>query len=148
VADERARALDRAVRALAHRDHSRASLDAKLARAGVDEGMRDEVVDTLSRSGYLDDARFARSRAAQLAARGYGDDWIRGDLEQQGVSRDIVEQAVSTLTPERDRALACAAGLPDPVRAAQMLVRRGFSEDSLDAVLERPVADDPPAGVG
>ena len=43
-------------------------------------------VETLARVGYLDDERFARDRAAQLAGRGYGDEWIRADLEAQGVA--------------------------------------------------------------
>jgi hypothetical protein len=50
---------------------------------------------------------------------------------------------------ERDRALEQVAGARDLARAARALARRGFTEDSVEAVLaRRPVADDPAAGVG
>ena len=99
-------ALDRAVRALARRDHSTRSLQRKLARAGVSEAARREAIETLARAGYLDDARFARDRAARLAERGYGDERIRADLESQGVPREAVARALAALEPEPERALA------------------------------------------
>jgi regulatory protein len=148
VAQVREQALDRAVRVLARRDHSIASLSAKLARAGVDEETQADVVDVLVRAGYLDDGRFARARAAHLAARGYGDDWIRADLDKQGVPRAVADEAVAGLVPERERALERAGRLGDSERAARTLGRRGFSPDSLEAVCAWPVADDPPTGVG
>jgi len=99
---ERDEAVDRAVKALARRDHSSATLRAKLTRAGVSEDVSDDVLGTLRRAGYLDDARFARDRAAHLAAKGYGDAWIKGDLERsQGVEADA---AIGVLDPEHERA--------------------------------------------
>ena len=86
-ARRRASALDRAVRALARRDHSVASLRAKLARAGVSSEAQAEAHEMLERAGYVDDARFAAARAEHLAARGYGDEGIRADLDRRGVRR-------------------------------------------------------------
>ena len=146
--DERRLALERAVRALARRDHSAASLRAKLERAGVSEPARDEAVETLAGVGYLDDQRFARDRAERLAARGYGDDWIRGDLDVQGVPREVAETALAGLEPERERALREAAKLGAGPRMARALQRRGFSEETLEGVVTESVADDPWGGVG
>jgi regulatory protein len=146
--DERARALDRAVRALARHDHSSTRLRAKLDRAGVSEAVQSETIEQLERAGYIDDLRFARSRAAQLAERGYGDDWIRADLEAQGVAREAVEPAVAALEPEERRAAREAARAGGGVRAVRSLARRGFSEETLETVLAGSVADDPPEGVG
>ena len=140
---ERASALERAVRALARRDHSEASLRAKLERAGVSEPAREEAVETLAGVGYLDDERFARDRAERLAARGYGDEWIRADLDVQGVSREVAETALAGLERERERALREAAKLGAGLRAARALQRRGFSEEALDGLVTEPVADDP-----
>lgn len=140
---ERNEALDRAVRALARRDHSTESLRAKLERAGASEQAQEDAVETLARAGYLDDARFARDRAAHLAARGYGDEWIRADLEAQGVPPEAVESALAALAPERERAIDEASKLGKGLHAARTLQRRGFSEDSLESVLGRTVADDP-----
>jgi regulatory protein len=146
--DEGADALDRAVRALARRDHSTQGLRAKLERAGVSEGAQADAVETLTRVGYLDDARFALDRAAFLAGRGYGDDWIRADLEAQGVAQQPAEQAVRALQPERERARLQAARLGGGVRAARALARRGFTEEALEAVVAEAIADDPSSGVG
>jgi regulatory protein len=143
--DEECReAIDRSVRALARRDHSAASLRAKLGRAGVSEEAQTEALETLERAGYVDDSRFARDRAELLAARGYGDHWIRADLDAQGVAAEAAEAAVAALEPEAERAPREWAELGGGVRAAQKLARRGFAEETLDALL----AHDPAAGVG
>ena len=132
---ERGEAVDRAVKALARRDHSSATLRAKLARAGVSEDVSDDVLGTLRRAGYLDDARFARDRAAHLAAKGYGDAWIKGDLERsQGVEADV---AIGVLDPEHERAAREWARLGGGVKALRTLARRGFSEGSLEPLLHR-----------
>jgi len=141
---ERQMALNRAARALARRDHSSASLRAKLERAGISEDAQTDALDALTRGGYLNDERFAHDRAAHLATRGYGDEWIRGDLEAQGVPAEAVDPAINDLEPEGERMEREAARLGGGVRAARSLARRGFSEESLEAL----VAQDPGAGVG
>ena len=141
--DEREQALDRAARALARRDHSTESLRAKLERSGISAQAQNDAVEALARAGYLDDARFARDRAAHLAARGYGDGWIRADLEAQGVAAEAVEPALAALEPERGRALVEARRLGGGLRTARALERRGFSEESLEGVLARTVAEEP-----
>ena len=141
--EEGRRALDRAVRALAHRDHSAHSLRVKLDRAGFRGEVGDEAVAELVRAGYVSDERFAHARSVHLADRGYGDEWIRGDLDAQGISGALAEAALAALPPERERAVAHAARLGNGERAARTLQRRGFSEDSLEAVLRGGIADDP-----
>ena len=142
--DERRRALDRSIRALARRDHSAATLRAKLDRAGISPTAQTDVVETLERIGYVDDARFACDRAAQLAERGYGDEWIRADLETQGVDRELVGPALTSLQPELDRAATVAANACGGLRSVRMLARRGFSEETLEVLLDEAVAADPP----
>jgi regulatory protein len=147
-AGEEQRAVDSAVRALARRDHSAASLRTKLDRAGLSEAAQSAALDVLERAGYVDDARFARDRAAVLADRGYGDAWIRADLERQGIEREAADAAVGTLEAEPGRALREAAKAGGGLRALRSLGRRGFSEDALEAVAAASVADDAPEGVG
>ena len=140
---ERAGALDRAVRALARRDHSAESLRAKLDRAGISERAQADAVETLARVGYLDDARFARDRATQLASRGYGDLWIRADLEAHGVEREAAEPALDALEPEAERAVREAEKLGGGVKAVRSLGRRGFSDESLEGIVSEVVAEEP-----
>jgi regulatory protein len=134
--------IDIAARALRHRDRSRREIDDRLARAGVDEERRADALETLERVGYVDDARFAAARAASLAARGYGDDWIRADLEQHGVSSDEREQAIGALAPEPERAAAVATRLGRSTKTAAQLARRGFSSDAVESALGSGIADD------
>lgn len=136
--------LDRAVRALARRDLSAESLRVKLARAGVSEEAQNDALETLERAGYVDDARFARARAEQLVTRGYGDDWIRADLDAQGVAVEVAADAIAGLEPEAERAPGEWAKLRGGLAAARTMARRGFAEETLESLL----AQDPSAGVG
>lgn len=110
-------ALARAARALRHRDLSRQALADRLAPPA-----RDEALDMLERSGYLDDRRAAAGRAGRLAARGWGDEAIRFRLEQEGFAGEVVEAALAGLDPEVERARALLAG----GRSARWLAARGF----------------------
>jgi SOS response regulatory protein OraA/RecX len=101
-------------------DRSRAELDARLQRQGVEETERRETLDSLERLGYLDDARTAALRAERLAERGYGDAYIRADLERRGLP---AEAAVSDLEPEAERVTRFAS------RGAGWLARRGFASE-------------------
>jgi SOS response regulatory protein OraA/RecX len=103
-----------------------------------------ETLEALGRAGYVDDARFAVARAEQLAQRGYGDEWIRADLEGQGVAAEAAAEALTGLGPETERARQQWARLGGGVAAARTLARRGFAEDTLEALL----AQDPGGGVG
>lgn len=145
---EEARAVDHAVRALARRDHSTMSLERKLRRAGVRAQARAAALELLGQAGYVDDGRYASDRAAVLAERGYGDAWILADLAQQGVDREAAEAAVAGLEAEPDRALRVLGAAGGGMRAVRLLGRRGFSEDTLDAVAATVVADDAAEGVG
>jgi SOS response regulatory protein OraA/RecX len=129
----RSEALTRAARALRRRDLPERALDTRLRRAGFQEDERAAALGTLARAGLVDDARFAHTRAASLAERGRGDAAIAWDLERQGVAPELVESALGTLAPERDRALALAARHGATVATARMLVRRGFGEEAVEA---------------
>src|SRR5690242_166565 len=91
----RTAALDAAGRALARRDRSPAGLQAVLERRGIPGAEREAAVETLERLGYVDEGRFAGSRAEALARRGYGDEAIRFDLEREGVGGEAVADALA-----------------------------------------------------
>ena len=93
-ARRRSRAEDVAVRALARREHSRTTLDARLARAGVGATVRRETVERAERRGLVDDGRFAEQRAQHLAERGAGDALVRDDLARQGIDEPVARSIV------------------------------------------------------
>ena len=133
--------VELAARALQHRDRSRRELEDRLARAGVGDSERADALDTLERVGYVDDARFAASRAGSLAGRGYGDEAIRHDLTDHGVDGEAAAAAICGLEPEVDRARELVKRLGCSVKTAQQLARKGFGEESLEAALGADVAE-------
>jgi regulatory protein len=134
--------IELAARSLRHRDRSRRELDARLARAGVDEDARADALDTLERVGYVDDARFAAVRAASLAGRGYGDEAIRLDLKGHQAGAEAIEAALGALEPEAERAAALVERLGRTRKVAAQLTRKGFGQDALEAALGAEIAED------
>ena len=127
--------VETALRALRFRDRSAAELDERLKQRGVGGGEREQALETLERLGYVDDERFARTRAEQLANRGFGDALIRDDLERRGLAADVVEPALGVLAPERERAALIAERRGRSVKTARYLTSRGFGEEALDALV-------------
>jgi regulatory protein len=128
-------AVDTALRALRHRDLSTRELEQRLRAKGFDEPERAEALETLERTGLLDDERFAESRARSLAARGAGDAAIRHALALAGVPREVAEEAVHALEPEVERAQAVAVRRGPGPKTARYLRGKGFSEDAVAAVV-------------
>jgi SOS response regulatory protein OraA/RecX len=141
----RARTLARAARrhraetavlgALSRREHSVASLDARLVRAGVREPERRDVVERAQLAGLVDDVRFAEMRARLLADRGKGDALILDDLLRAGVEERDARAAVMVLEPERARAALVVAQRGMSIRTARFLAARGFSEETVGEVV-------------
>ena len=110
----------------------------------MDESAREEALDTLERVGYVDDGRFAASRAEALAARGYGDEGIRAFLEADGAGAEAVEHALATLLPEVERARALVVRHGASPRLAAQLQRKGFGEDAVETAAGTGFADGDP----
>jgi regulatory protein len=133
--------IEIAARALRHRDRSRREIDDRLAKAGVEDTDRADVLETLERVGYVDDARFAFTRAAALAGRGYGDEWIRHDLESHGIRGEACEAALAVLEPEAERARTLAERLGRTRKTASHLARKGFTEEAVESAVGEIAAD-------
>ena len=153
------RALDKAMDYLSLRDHAAGELYQKLCRK-FDEHSAAYAVARAGELGLLNDADFARRRAAELLRKRKSRREILLDLTAKGIDRDTVAEAVEALYAEADdgedpelanaRALGAgggdggvrdhgqvvaklAAGKRDQVAAA--LARRGFSHSVIRAAL-------------
>jgi len=133
--------IEIATRALNHRDRSRREVEQRLARAGISEAERLDALDTLERVGYIDDERFAGTRAGVLANRGYGDDWIRQDLARYGVAAETAVEAIGALAPECERAAAIVEQLGRTPKTGSYLARKGFGADAVETALGMDVAE-------
>ena len=134
-------AVEAALRSLRHRDRSVAQIDGQLASRGISEDDRADALATLARTGLVDDRRFAERRAEQLAERGAGDAFIRHDLQGAGVDSDLVEAALSGVAPEYERAERIVERRGSGSKTARYLAAKGFSHDTVHAVVARAGAD-------
>lgn len=134
-------AVDTALRALRHRDRSAAQIDDHLGARGFSEHDRSEALSTLTRTGLVDDRRFAEGRAAGLADRGAGDALIRHDLRLAGVDDDVIEEVLSALEGEGERAERIVARRGVGAKTVRYLAGKGFSEDVMHAVVARSGED-------
>jgi len=135
-------ALEAATKALARRDRSAADLTAYLERRGTAADEAATAVERLRQAGYVNDARYAATRAEVLADRGYGDEAVRFELEQDGLAAEEIEAALETLAPERERALELLRRATSPLGAIRRLAAKGFGADSLEAALAETRLDD------
>lgn len=129
----RARALAAAGSALRVRDLPARRLEQRLERSGIPRTARVEAMTALRNAGIVDDERFACSRALALAGRGAGDTAIRYDLRRQGLSRELVERALSDLEPESERAARIIAVRGRSPATARFLARKGFGEETVES---------------
>jgi regulatory protein len=148
--------LDRAMKYLSGRLHSREELRKKLIRQEYSQQLIDEVLDELRRLGYVDDARFAKTKALSAAQhKHHGPRRAMMELMRAGVKKEVAEVAVGEVYESNDnvaeaRKLAQkqAARLKklDPQvarrRLAGMLVRRGFDYDAIKPVIEEVIGRD------
>ena len=139
-------ALDLAYRYLGHRDRTAAEVRARLEAKGVEPPVVDEVVEELSRQGYVDDARYAKRFAEdrrtidawgaerierRLLAVGIAPALIASALQERGTGEEL-EAAVAVLRRRFPRA---PSGDRDRERALGLLVRKGYDlELAYDAV--------------
>jgi regulatory protein len=132
--------LQRAVAALARREHSRAELARKLRRhlpEGEDPSEIDRVLDELARKGMLSEARFAASLVRSRAER-FGTTRVRQELKQHGLAPDLIAQATAELAKSelvrarevwRRRFGAPPRDEAERAKQLRFLAARGFSTD-------------------
>jgi regulatory protein len=134
-------AVEQALRALRHRERTVGQVDAHLAERGFGEHEREAAIETLARTGLVDDRRFAESRAVTLARKGAGDALIQHDLDAAGVDREIVEDALATLDDETTRARQVVERRGASARTVRYLVAKGFPVDVARTVVAESMAD-------
>ena len=110
-------------------------LDERLRARGYGESERDDAIETLVRTGLLNDARYAESRARQLAGRGAGDALIRHTLAHVGIEPEVAADALLTLAPEAERARIVVERRGPGPKTARYLLGKGFSEEVVSDVV-------------
>jgi regulatory protein len=143
--------FDSAMRFLSLRLHSEAELSRKLKRQEWGDEIIERVLKDLARLGYVDDKRFAKTKALSAAKhKHHGRRRAVVELLKAGVERETARRAVEDVYDPHD-SLAVARNLAqkkaahlrrlDPLvarrRLTGMLARRGFEYEVV-----RPVIDE------
>jgi regulatory protein len=150
LGEVRQECFDRAMLALGSRLHSRAELHRKLTRREYGETVVNVVLDDLARLGYVDDERFARTKALSAAQhKHHGRRRALVELRKSGVGASVAERVLEDVYSTHDstavaRRLAEKQALRlkklEPVvarrRLVGMLQRRGFDYESIKPVVD------------
>ncbi|MRS14037.1 recombination regulator RecX [Enterobacteriaceae bacterium RIT691] len=149
-----ARLLDRAIRILAMRDHSEKELRRKLAapvmtKKGpepIDAPPEDveKVIAWCQESHYLDDSRFTRQFIASRSRKGYGPARIRQELNQKGIARADIDQAmyeceIDWMQLARDQAQRkygepLPTAFAEKVKVQRFLLTRGYLMEDIQEI--------------
>ena len=142
--------FDKATDYLSRRMHSRMELSRKLMKREYGQTVIDSVLDQLEKLGYVDDARFAQSRAQSAADhKHHGKRRAMMELRKAGVKSDVAAKALDHVYETQD-SVAVARELArkkapslrrlDPLvarrRLVGMLQRRGFDYESIKPVVD------------
>ncbi len=117
------RLLDRAMRLLGQRDHSREELKQKLQLSAqrsawikqkepeiITPELLERVINWCSENGWLNDERFTERFIQSRSRKGFGPQRIRLELWQKGISRDAIDLAMEETEIDWS---ACAAELAE-----------------------------------
>jgi regulatory protein len=134
-----------ALKLLAVREHSRLELERKLRVRGFDGDLVDAVIERLTRSGAIDEARMAELYVSERAGKGFGPLRIRAELAERGLAEDLFSpylHAMEGLWPEylaaaHDRRFGAGppADRSDYAKRGRFLERRGFPAGMIRRVL-------------
>jgi len=143
--------FDRATQYLQSRLHSRAELSKKLMRREFVPTIISSVLDQLTELGYVNDERFAATKALYVSERKHhGRQRARIELLKSGIRGDVAERALNDVYNGADSAsvalMLARKQAPrlqklDPAiarrRLTGMLLRRGFDYETIKPVIER-----------
>ena len=139
-------AYRKALGLLVRREHSRRELRRKLETRGVESADTEAALDTLSRQGYQDDARFADMLVRTRIGGGYGPIHIRAELGMHDIAADTIAATLTDADPDwlalaRDALRRRYGTRPysepsDRIKRSQYLMRRGFNGDTIRAALQ------------
>lgn len=122
----RVTAIQRAGRILKGMDYTMQGLRDKLVRAGYPEDIAENTVERLVDSGYVDDRRYAENYVrVHLTDKSIAR--IRNDLQQKGVSKELLEDVLRTYEEERGGEMATQ----ERAQIRRFLLRKHYDPDTM-----------------
>ncbi|GAB6098670.1 hypothetical protein JCM16358_05490 [Halanaerocella petrolearia] len=149
VDEELAQAKKAAFKLLSYRQRSRQELVSRLMDKGFSRVVIDKVINVLDRLDYIDDREFSQSWIKDRITRGFGPYRIRKQLQEKGVSKDIIEEEIEReydfdleyqlafeLADKKQGRYHSLSDWEKRGKLKQVLRRKGFSFEAIDLVLE------------
>lgn len=133
-----AAAFDLACRLLGRTRRSEADVQARLTDLGFSAQAVEKAMCRLRELHFVDDRSLARTRAQELAVRGYGNAWIGRDLRERNLPDEVVDEALAVLEPESERArrwIERRLGDRGARTAWRSLLQRGFTPEDAECAL-------------
>jgi len=134
-------ARNTALNYLSRREHSRQELYLKLQQKQFSDESIDIVLDRLSEENLQNDSRFAENYIRYRYQKGFGPLKIRHELQQRGVSADVLERQMSVYSEQwpkllnQQRNKKFGQVIPTETKEKQkqqrFLQNKGFSIDSV-----------------
>lgn len=145
--------FDHAMRYIEKRMQSRRELQQKLTQAEYGPAIIESVLEQLTEMNYVNDARFAESRAESAATyKHHGPNRARMELAKKGVDRETARRVVEQVYESKDtmatarelakKKMKSLARLEPHVarrRLMGMLLRRGFTFDTIKPVIAEAI---------
>lgn len=141
------KAREKALSLLSYRDRSTNEIRRRLIRSDFATDVVEEVVEQFSSSGLLDDEKFSRDWiSSRQASKPAGRARLSEELRSKGIRPEVVNDALASLDPEREKALAREAAarklgklnMDDQSwkrKLISFLSRRGFDWDTIRDVV-------------
>jgi len=133
-----------AIMLLTRREHSARELSQKLIARGYAAGLMPSLLQDLMQEGLQSDSRFAESYMRFRREKGFGPIHIRKELQQRGVSEDVISAIVDVrdqmwleyLESARKKRFGqeLPQNLKDRARQTRFLTNRGFSQDQIASI--------------
>ncbi|MGN7165911.1 regulatory protein RecX [Paenibacillus cellulositrophicus] len=154
VADERQQAYVEGLKALERKPRTRKEIEMKLRQKGIETGSIEYALNRLVEERLVDDESYARQWAQQrIRNHRKGKAWIRQELQQKGVDKSIISEALAEVSSDQEFEAALAAGrkkwnqtkgeAADRKRkTGAYLMRRGYSGEQVRKVINQLLKED------
>ncbi|MFB5673667.1 regulatory protein RecX [Paenibacillus terreus] len=148
MADERQQAYVMSLQYLARKPRTRQELSRRLLERELEPAVVDETLVRLEKEKLVDDGLYARQWAQQrISGQRKGKLWIRQELQQKGVDRSIIAEALGDISEAEEWESALQAGQKKwnqtrgeasekKRKTYSYLMRRGYSGEITRRVLQ------------
>ena len=145
MSDDAIEARRKAMDLLARREHARVELERKLAAAGFDTDIVDDVLQRLADEGLQSDRLFVEAFVQSRINQGKGPLRIHADLGQRGIATGLINEvleetgedwyALARETRVKKFGRSQPAEFRDKARQMRFLQYRGFEPDQIQAAV-------------